>query len=275
MTEYKDIDAVNWSTLRAMRVSPFHYKHRIDHPPEPTKAMRLGRALHTAILEPHEFESRHPIYPGPVRRGGKWEAFLDEHAGADLDDILIQTEAHAIKSMAQSVRGSGFACEHLRDGAKETILEWTDEDTGIACKGRCDSVNGHLVDVKTCNGSDFVPERFESHAIRFGYDGQMAFYADGLAAMGYEPDHGPALIVVESEEPYDCATYILKEEFIDRGRRLYQTLLRQLKECREANHWPGICGDGELHLGIPAWAEWEQFEDVKPITIGGVAFGGE
>ena len=52
-TEYRAIHAINQSTLKAMLLSPAHYRFCLDHSEErSTPALRLGRAVHCRILTP-------------------------------------------------------------------------------------------------------------------------------------------------------------------------------------------------------------------------------
>ena len=253
--EYRAVDAVNWSTLKALRTSPRHYQHALLREDKTDSVpRRLGRALHTLILEPLQFEERHPEFTGKVRRGKGWEEFLNEHPDADP---LTQEELGRVYRMADAIRSNEFALSHLVEGVTEKTLQWKDPDTGIDCKGRCDSVNGHLVELKTCNGKDFPPARFQNHAARLLYHGQVAYYADGLVATGYKVDDHPAMIVAESESPFDVAVYALKPEFIEYGRTVYKRLLWKLAECQRLSRWPGVGSEKELSLGLPAWAELE------------------
>lgn len=266
---YDSIEAVNWSTLKALGRSPLHYRHRMDTEQEDARHLRLGRAVHTQILEPERFLDRHPIYPGAARRGKAWDEFQEQHAEAD---ILLHSEAVQAQDMAASVLGHPLARKHLRDGISEKVLEWTDRETGLACKGRCDSVNGHLVELKSTAPRSFTPDLFAGQAIRLGYHGQMAFYADGLVATGYEVDHEPAMIVVESEPPHDVAVYVVSDEMMRMGRKLYKRLLFRLKDCIDSDQWPGVCAGQELELLPPAWAMTEP-EDDQSITFGGKNLG--
>jgi exodeoxyribonuclease VIII len=85
---------VSKSGLDLIARSPLHYWTRyLDPqrtPTEPTPSMRLGTAIHTAVLEPGEFAKRHHVAPVVDRRtkDGKaaWEAALAaaEDAGAEL-----------------------------------------------------------------------------------------------------------------------------------------------------------------------------------------------
>lgn len=261
--EYENLPGERWSQLKAMAISPRHYRHGIDTEDESeSKAMRLGTALHTMVLEPATFMDRHPVFAGS-RRGKAWDEFKAAHPDRD---ILTEPEWFVVHGMAESITTHPLAMEHLRHGLKERVLQWTDADTGLQCKGRCDSVNGHLVELKTCNGMSFPHEKFESHAVRLGYHGQLAFYSDGLAAEGYEPDMEPTMIVVESAPPFDVAVYSVKPEIIEAGRAMYKALLQRVKECTGSGQWPGVCGAEPLYLGLPAWAQ----QDVLPkVTFGG------
>jgi hypothetical protein len=63
MTDYAAIDAMNWSTLKELAVSPRMLKWRVDHPREDTDALELGRAVHCAILEPQRFATAYIVEP--------------------------------------------------------------------------------------------------------------------------------------------------------------------------------------------------------------------
>jgi hypothetical protein len=270
VTDYAAIDAVNWSTLKSMAKSPLHYRHRVDTDMDDARHLRLGRAVHTLILEPDQYRERHPVFGGAARRGKAWDDFEAAHPGAD---ILLGTEAAQAEAMAQSVLAHPLARKHLRDGLAEQIMTWTDPETGVKCKGRCDAVNGHLVELKSCNGQAFDPRRFPGHAARLMYHGQIAYYLDGLTAMGHRLDQDPAMIVVESDPPHDVAVYLIMPEDVEAGRELYRSLLDRLVECRRSDRWPGVCEGEELRLRLPDWVR-SQFEDDEPITIGGVAMEG-
>ena len=69
--EYADIDAVNWSPLSAMRDSPLHYAHRLRTPRTDTPALAMGRAIHTAVLEPDAFPLGYVVRPDGIDRRTK------------------------------------------------------------------------------------------------------------------------------------------------------------------------------------------------------------
>jgi hypothetical protein len=261
LDEYRAIDAVNWSSLKSLRISPKQYRHDLLSEREDSVSMRIGRAVHTMLLEPDAFPARHPVYGGS-RRGKDWEAWSDAHAGADM---LTGVEAARARNCADAVLDHPIAQRHMAKGAEEKVLRWTDATTGIDCKARCDLVNGHLVDIKTA--ADVQVHAFTRQAAQLGYPQQLAFYTDALAANGIETHADPAIVTVCNEEPHDVVVYVLQAEAIDVGRRLYKRLLARLADCRATDKWPGIAEDGEVFLLLPEWAAAEAEEK---ITMGGV-----
>jgi hypothetical protein len=145
-------------------------------------------------------------------------------------------------------------------------LQWTDEETGIACKGRADWISfadrtdrpDALVGLKTTR--EIQIRRFATSAARYGYHLQWAFYSDGYEAM-----HHVALptveIVVESAPPHDVVVYEIPEDVIDAGREEYRTALEKLKWCRRGDEWVGVAGGAPVVFQLPRWAQREEEDD--------------
>ena len=270
---YAALPGVNWSTLKHMRVSPLEYQYQLTAERKDAAHFRIGRAAHTLVLEPDLFEARHPIFPGASRRGKAWDAFVADYKGEDPGDILIEREMELALGCAEAIRTNPEAMRNLHEGVTEHVITWADADTGFPCKGRCDSVNGHLVDLKSTASID--PRVFPGEAARLGYHGQLAFYLDGLTAMGVL-DSGakvpPVIVAVESEPPHDVVVWTIPDGTIDTGRCLYKRLLLRLAECQDTGIWPGVA-PAPLSLVLPAWAvgELENEGADQPLTIGGVA----
>lgn len=264
--DYKEINAVNWSTLKELWISPKQYRHRVTTPRPDTEALITGRAVHCAVYEPERFQTGYVVYPGPVRRGRAWEEFCEEHAG---DEIVTENQRRQAEMIAMALQSDPIARSYINGGFCEQAFMWTDPDTLLDCKGRVDQVNGRLIELKTT--TNIIPRKFIADAARFGYHGQIAFYADGLAANGIQLDGAPILIAVQSDEPFDVVCYHVTEDVLNAGRRLYQELLRTLLRCRETDIWPGVAGGGILPMTVPAWASPEEPE--HELTIGGAPVG--
>jgi hypothetical protein len=251
--DYHAIAAVRWSHLKHMDRSPLHYLHATTQERPDTPALRFGRAVHVLTLEPEQWGARYVVWDGGARRGKAWESFEGDNADRE---ILTADEAERVRAIAGAVRRHPVAGPMLAVGATEGVIQWADEETGVACKGRFDHVHGRLVDLKTA--ADVDPRRWMANAYRYGYHAQLAFYADGLRASGVDlRDADPAIICVESVPPHDVLVYTLDPIIIDQGRQMYRRLLARVKECTERGEWPGISGASTLPLVLPAWAEAE------------------
>ena len=274
MSDERNGDPVNWSTLKHIRTSPKHYRHALTHPRKDTDALLLGRLVHCAVYEPEQVGKRYIKEPR-LHRGMKDEtAFARGYEGGretaeqfdamcttlDVVPAEIWARAHACRD---AILADPFGAAFVTGGYSEQRIEWVDEQTGIECRGRVDHVNGRLSDLKTAQTVD--PRMFGSAAARYGYHAQMAWYLDGLEANGISMQVPPALVTVESSEPYDVVVYELSDADLDAGRRIYGECLDTLALCRMTGQWPGVSGGHVRTLELPAWAAPEP----EGLTIGG------
>lgn len=269
-------DAVNWSTLKYMRVSPKHYRHALATPRTDSDALKLGRLVHCMVYEPQHVDDRYVREPKFNRTmkdetaiargldGGREaaEAFAIAHVMHDVVPPVLWDKALA---MSAAIHDDPLAGPMVRGGYVEQQITWIDEATGVECRGRVDHVNGRLSDLKTTRVIE--PRQFAAAAARYGYHAQVAYYLDGLAANGIVLEDVPAIPAVENEAPYDVAVYTLPPDVIAAGRALYRSCLDRLVECRAKDEWPGV-SPGYTPLVLPAWAVHAEDEE---ITFGGEA----
>lgn len=267
-------DPVNWSSLKYIDQSPKHYRHNLVTERPDSEAMQLGRLTHCAVYEPEELHVRYVQEPN-FHRGMKDETAIakgydgGKEAAAAFDaggreTIKPDLWARAL-NMADALASDPIAGPMIRGGFAEQLITWTDPITGIECRGRVDHVNGCLSDLKTSRSVE--PRWFASNAVRLQYHGQIAYYADGLAANGIALTEPPAFIVVENVEPHDVVVLNLSEADIAAGRTLYRRCLERLAWCREHDRWPGVSGGERLAFPMPGWAA----EPEQALTLGGEA----
>jgi exodeoxyribonuclease VIII len=244
---YRRVRAVNWSTLKEMARSPKHYRYRLENPPEETPAMRLGRAIHTAVLEPDAFPLEYVVYDGPRRAGKDWEEFAAVNV---RKTILKVDEYQTALDVRDAVRGHKLAARLLRRGRREVTLQWTDPQTHMRCKGRLDHLRGDvLTDLKSTRDVD--ARTFGRLAARMGYIQQLAFYRRGLLATGHA--EAPVyVVVVESEAPFSVAVYEVDDDALYAGDEIVGELLQQVKGCRKRRRWPDA-HEGLETLDVPPW----------------------
>lgn len=260
--EYRQIDAVNWSTLKAGRYSALHYRHHVEHPLEDSKQMALGRAAHTAVFEPDRFLLDYALFAGPRRAGKEWDACCAANKGKTILKADDYAEALAIRD---AVRGHQVAGPLLMPpGEAEKVLTWTDPATGLRCKARLDWYRvGLLCDLKTTG--DIEEHRFGANAHRMGYVGQMAFYRAGLLANGLDAPM-PKIIAVEQAAPHDVAVFTLNDDLLYLGEQEAGRLLRMVAASREQQRWPGRYPEERL-LPIPTWAFPDEEGDISGLDL--------
>jgi hypothetical protein len=247
---YAAIPACNWSSLKNLGVSPLYYRWRLAHPEPRKQAFVFGGAVHTLLLEPEKFNARYGVFDG-TRRGKEWDHWQAINPGVES---LKPAELERVEACVEAVRAHRVAAKLLSHGRREEVVTWTDEVTGLACKGRLDWIRPDLiVDLKTTR--DPAPPKFERATASYGYAAQVAMYHDGAVAARLIPgDERPYLIAVKSAHDHDVAVFQLTPEALEAGRRIYRGLMRKLIECTEADYWPGVAPD-LVQLELPPWAE--------------------
>jgi hypothetical protein len=249
--DYDAIDAVNFSTLKNLAVSPKRYRHRLDNPKPQTKPMAFGTAIHTAVLEPERFGEEYVMFTGKQKRGKKWDAFKEENAGKK---ILTRSEYVEAARVRDAVRADPVAMQYLEFGEPEVAMVWEDEETGMLCKGRldwrCSDPDNVPVDLKSA--STIEPFLFGRSAGRLLYHVQFSFYSDGFRAIT-KRDPLFKVVTVEQDAPHDVAVYNIPDEIADLGRDEYRRLLVKLRFHRERDEWPGYANGCELEFNLPPW----------------------
>lgn len=245
--EYLALDAVHFSTLHEVAVSPLHYRRAVAFPRTDTLALRMGRLVHMRVLTPDE--PADVAFWDERRSGWAWDAFKLRNEGRL---IVNRAELATADRMRERVLAHPEARALLSRGDPEVTLQW--EQHGLRCRGRIDWLDdGGITELKSTRLID--PRRFQREFAARYYHAQLAHYGTGLElAAGRPASRPPALIVVENEEPHDVAVYRVGEETVEAGRRLADSWLRTVAECLASGRWPGVASEGALDLQVPDWA---------------------
>lgn len=190
--EYHSAPGLSNSALKDLEVSPLRFWHlhlnRNRPADEPTAAMKLGTALHCAVLEPAKFDGRFAcslqredhwlVTVAQIRewitdRGGKPNGTLkaalitqaiqidpavkifevEEKFHAALHEgktILHPDDWSRVHGMAQALRNEAAMQELLDTGEAEVSMFATDPESGVSLKSRMDWVTPtKTLDVKT------------------------------------------------------------------------------------------------------------------------------
>lgn len=270
--EYREVRAVNWSTLKFAEISMEQYRHAKDNPSPDTRPRAVGRATHTSILEPDRFALDCAVYDKPKSKGEgsrtAWETFQEANAGRT---ILNAKEYDRCLRMRDAVRQHPVAGPYVEGGVSETVIEWTDAETRLRCKARIDKLPARrdaFVDLKSTRNPS--PWAFARDAAKYGYHRQAAFYMHGIkAALG--EDREPIMIAVQNVAPFEVWVYrfsgpVLHEAWEEQGNGI-ASLLVKVAHAERTGNWRGGCHE-VLQLNMPPYVpgaeSGTEFMDTDP-----------
>ena len=224
------MDPIRFSRLKALALSPAHYKYGLTAPDEPSRAMRIGTAVHAAVLGDNPALD---VFPGPTRRGKEWEVYKAAHAG---QTILARDEADEVVATAAAVEANPAALKLLKQPHREERIAW--KWLGLDCAGTPDAWDGTtVVDLKTARTAQ--PERFGKEVFWRYYHAQLAWYCNGLELSGRAKPERAYIVAVETAPPYPVVIYEITETALAQGFARCREWMERLKGCIENDYWPG------------------------------------
>jgi hypothetical protein len=253
--EYHRLKAVSPSQIKVLGRSPLHYYDQFlaedREKREPTPAMLMGTALHTAVLEPDLWDSTIAVpkqaFDRRTKVGKELAAEFEREAAGKI--VLSPDDADQVRRMADAVRkhpAAGFLLD--LPGRREASYTWTDPVTKLECKTRPDwhSEDGRIVvDVKTCRDASRV--EFAKAIANLDYHVQAAWNQDAIGAEQF------ITIAVENVRPYAVAVYPASGAMIAAGQRRIGAAMELLAECWRTGIWPGYGDLVQEPIELPGW----------------------
>jgi hypothetical protein len=259
--QYHGLPYCSNSRLTLMKRSPAHLKADMESPRETTDAMRLGTAIHSAVLEPGVFDASYTkagqceaitgkgaqcTNGGTARVGGVWGCGVKGHLPAgerEPGTVLSASDFLTCFGVRDAIRSHPRIGKlFVGDGVNELTVIWDDPETGVRCKARIDRLVKHpkagavLVDLKTTVDARERP--FTRKVADLGYYRQFGMYQDALRiAQGVDTGH-MVIVAAEKEAPFAVAGYRLSEAAAEEGRRELRILMQRFAECMEHETWP-------------------------------------
>lgn len=234
---YNKIEAVNNTALSYLKKSPAHYKAFLEGKTKSTEPMRIGIALHEAILEPEKFETNFEIkleYKGEGIKAKMQEQ--KERCEKNRTHLVSQLEFEMFKGIAETLHKDSFITELLSNAKIELPLAW--EYNNFNCKGRLDGIvpNMSIFDFKFV--ADAEPKIFTKKAFYYGYHRQAFWYRQGAIENKMINEKCPYyLIAVEKVQPFAYSIIEIGDSVIEEGKREADMLLEKLKELQETKKY--------------------------------------
>lgn len=220
---------VRLSRLKLIGRSPAHYKGAED---QDEYHLERGDGLHSVLLGGKKVMA----YPGPVRRGKEYDAFVRDNPGAL---ILTKTEEAKVSAMAAAVRRNPVAMSVLK-GQHELEVDWTLLDR--PCQSHIDVLGPggrYITELKSAKSSKPLDMMWQ--AMKLGYNAQLAFYDEAVRTLGLGAPEAHYVVAVESAPPFVVTVLRLTDRALDQGRRAFRLWFERLLACEAADHWPGYC----------------------------------
>jgi len=260
--EYLKIPAISKTTLFNANKSLLYFKYKLEEkakedPNEVAAHFALGRAIHTAVLEPEFFDSQFVVAPVINKRTnvGKKE-WADFQADAILDNkqVLTAEQHDQCMGMSESIANHELSQKILDGGRSEvTIVNY---DKIFKCYRKCRIdwlVDGNvLIDLKSIarsSDADFVLLQI----YQLGYYLQAGMYLDMTGEETGERLRTFGFLFVETTPPYQVGVYQVSEDMANIGISKYKHLMKRVLKSIETGYWPHYNNDESVTLDFKPW----------------------
>jgi exodeoxyribonuclease VIII len=254
---YNETKALNYSGAKHILVSPCHYQAWLKEERVETPALKLGRLVHLASLEPLVFDKTvrlAPTWDGRTTEGKAIKkAFLATLK--EGEEYLDQEEMDEVMSIAEAAQaGIESIASAYPDAARLREQVVTGKHEGAFIKGRPDLIlhhadGGAIIDIKTT--MDASADSFSKDVAKYKYHLQAAFYLHMTGAKRFY------FVAVEKKAPFDWAVYELDAEALESGKRMMTSACLTYRECNLYNNWPGYSKSVQT-ITLPKWAFYNE-----------------
>jgi hypothetical protein len=252
---YHAYDGISKSGLDLVDRSPAHYFFRAET--QPTRAMEIGTAIHTAILEPERFQSEYVLLKEVKdRRASEFKEAVKVHGS---ERVLVSTEAVNVAGMQETVL-SQPSTKELLDAAVYFELSAFIEcpKTGVLLRCRYDALTANHIAIDLKKTQDSSREGFAKSVINYRYHVQDAMYSHVYELItGTSPRF--VFLAVEEKTPFWPMVHELDSEAKQIGMFELERNLKEYADAEKDNEWKGYETTNE-HLALPSWAI-SQFEN--------------
>ena len=243
--QYDNIDALNYSGLKSLRKSPFHFKVDKSRDRIPTPNMLLGTALHLRVFQPELYKNT--VITQTKRKTPKQEG----------DSIILHEDnASDIEAQWKAIQESPVLSNLLaqKNNATEVTLIWDDPVYDFQCKARLDfwsEQHNLILDLKTTRSVN--KHDFTNQVVQYRYYFQAWWYRRGIEILtGTEPYFW--IVAVEGPPYFLVRRYRFPESEMLRAAEEIHELCKLYSECLTTNKWEKE-EDNLIDILLPGWAE--------------------
>ena len=240
-SEYRSLPALNASRFKAFFRSPYHFRNQKEV--ETTEAMRIGTAIHTAMLQPEDYLKTIAYFPDVDGRTKEGKAIKQAFEEGAIGKTILKADSEAV--VLRAIQGIKQNSDWQRMAAQASVrkeLVLLGKLAGIDCKARLDIIdveNGIIRDIKSCD--DVSGTKFKYTVKDRLYWVQAAFYCL-LAEECYGKPFSFEFIAVETSEPSTCAFWQVAPEELVKWKNAVLMALFDYVDCNHSDFWEGPQG---------------------------------
>lgn len=257
---YHLLEGISKSGLDKIARSPAHYKYSDQR--NSTRAMVIGTAIHTAVLEPERFDLEYVVTDAKLRTESSYrKAKAACEFGGDY--VLTKQEGKKILNMREAVHSNLEAAKQLFcNGRAELSAVVKDPETGVTIRARFDwlSDSGVAVDLKKTQDI----RKFGKSVNDYRYHVQDAMYSFIYKQITGDDLQAFYFLGVEEEAPHSNQMLVLDGLAKEIGHFYFRRDLRTYADCIESGKWPHP-GQGDGVIELPNWALHKYEDDLEVI----------
>lgn len=245
--EYHAHEALSKTKLDKFAKSPRMYKAYVDgkiqFPQSP--ALLIGSVVHLALLEPDRFQNE-VVMSDYGRRSKKFRE--EQDTLPDHYYLLTADEYAHIRQVLGAAYEFGLD-ELFAETENEQTIFWKHAPTDIKCRSRLDAIasDGSIRDLKTSSART-LDKFLRSARYDYRYHIQGWFYSEAFRSVyGCYPTSFK-FHVVQTVQPFDVWEITMTPEMFLSAEMEGNQNMRDLRDCMDADAWPGELMPGEVAL---------------------------
>lgn len=199
---YHATEHLSASKLKLFKRSPAHLF--CSEPREPTRAMDMGTAIHTAMLEPELFQTLYFLTEEKARTSSAYKAAAKAY-GAEY--TLSQPEAKQVTGMQQAAHSNPDYQGRFFNVPHHTELSFFGNINGIPVKCRFDLITEDFKALDLKKTQDASNYKFSRALFDYDYYLQEAFYKMVFASVMEQELQSFEFFVVEEKAPHSNCIY--------------------------------------------------------------------
>jgi exodeoxyribonuclease VIII len=242
---YHQQDGISNSGLSLVARSPAHYYHAPRS--ASTRAMEIGTAFHTALLEPERYAAEYMVVTGCDDR--RVSAYKDAAKVYGGDKTLTASEGASVSVMSESIRSNPAAHDLLsQPGRAELSAFVRDPETGVLMRCRFDWITDDDVVIDLKKTQDCREHAFSRSLHNYRYHVQAAMYSHIYSIVFGKPLQSFKLLAVEEQPPCANVLYDICPLAMQHGHTLYRQALESFAQALETDCWESYSGTGVVTL---------------------------